>query len=52
MPNDCEGCTAKNKQFKVMEAELQFEIKKLTEDMAHQKVKLEMAHQKEVKKWA
>lgn len=49
---DCQGCTQRDKHYKVLEVELQFEIKKLTEDMALQKVKLELAHQKEAKKWA
>lgn len=33
-----------------MEAELTFEIKKLTEDMAEQKITLEMSYLKEIKK--
>jgi hypothetical protein len=51
MQESCEKCKLKERQFKILEVELQFEVKKLNEDIAHQKLTLEMAHQREIKKF-
>ncbi len=46
----CERCSNLEKKYKILSAETSFEIKKLEEDMAHQKITLHLSHQKEIQK--
>jgi hypothetical protein len=48
----CIECQEKNKQYAVRKADYDFEIKKLREDLALEKVSLEMQFQKEAKRLA
>jgi|JI9StandDraft_2_1071091.scaffolds.fasta_scaffold1939602_1 hypothetical protein len=50
MKGSCEECKAKEKRLKIMQSDADFEIKKMTEDLAQEKVLLEMQYQKEHKK--
>lgn len=46
----CENCQVKDKKIKILEADLQFQFRKMQEDLASEKVTQEMAFQKEIKK--
>lgn len=50
MNESCEGCKAKEKQLKIVKADAEFEIKKMNEDLAQEKVLLEIQYQKDLKR--
>ncbi len=46
----CPHCQEKEKKMRVIQSDTEFELKKMTEDLAEEKVLLEMQFQKEYKK--
>ena len=46
----CDKCVTLGKKNKVLEAEMKFQLKKLDEDVAHQKITQHLNHQKEMQK--
>jgi hypothetical protein len=48
----CPQCQEKENKYRILQSDLEFEIKKMTEDLACEKVALEMQYQKESKKMA
>jgi hypothetical protein len=48
----CAECRVKDKKIQILQADLDFELKKMSEDLAQEKVMLEMQFQKELKRAA
>ena len=46
----CEQCHSKDKKIRILQADIDFEIKKMNEDLAQEKVLLELQYQKQNKK--
>ena len=46
----CPNCQQREQECRVLQSDLEFEIKKVKEDLAQEKVTLELQYQKETKK--
>ena len=48
--SQCHNCQHRENEWKVRQSDLEFEIKRIKEDLAQEKVTLELLYQKESKK--